>query len=98
MDPKDILRRRDEGTEIMVRVTPNASSSSIEGINPWRECLVVKLSAPPRKGEANEELCRVLSEFLGGTVIITSGGTSRSKTVLTDLPFERVVEKLETIR
>ncbi len=97
VDPEAVLREKEGGTEIMVRVTPNASESSVEGINPWRDCLVVRVSAAPRKGEANEELCRVLSEFLGSDVIITRGHTGRSKTVFVDMVTEQVAERLEAL-
>lgn len=65
-----------------MHVKPRASRDAIEG---EREgALVVRLTAPPVEGEANEALARVLGRALGvapSAVRILSGATGRRKRV-----------------
>ena len=77
---------------IAVRVTPRASSP---GIGEWktgadgREELVIRVSAPPADGEANQAVIRLLAKQLGvpkSSIIIVSGETGRHKRVA--LPLE----------
>jgi len=97
MDPGEIVRRGKEGIEVDVAVSPNASRSGVEGIDPWRKRLVVKVRAMPRDGKANGEMCEVLSEFFSSKVTLIRGQTNRSKTVLVPLDQERVISILEEI-
>jgi uncharacterized protein len=66
-----------------VHVKPRASSNAIEGES--QGALIVRLTAPPVEGEANEALARVLGRALGvapSSLRILSGATGRRKRVL----------------
>src|SRR5690606_33675605 len=72
----------DEVARLTVKLTPRASR---EGITGERDgALLVRVSAPPVRGAANDALVRLLAKALRvpkGTVRITSGATSRMKVV-----------------
>jgi uncharacterized protein (TIGR00251 family) len=76
------LRDTGEGVTLRVRVQPRASKDALGG---EREgALVVRLSAPPVEGAANEALARFLGKALGiapSAVRILKGLTSRQKLV-----------------
>lgn len=67
-------------TQIIVKVTPNASQNQIVG---WEgETLKVRIRGVPEKGRVNEELVDFLSEEFGvpkSAIEIASGHTSRLK-------------------
>jgi len=69
-------------TRLVVRLTPRASRDAIVG---EREgTLLVRVTAPPVDGAANEALIRLLAKQLHlakGSVRIVSGETSRTKSV-----------------
>jgi uncharacterized protein (TIGR00251 family) len=70
------------GLVIPVRVTPRASRPGIAG---WRDkVLLVRLSAPPVGGAANDELVEVIAKALDlpkRAVTIVSGERGRQKRV-----------------
>jgi uncharacterized protein (TIGR00251 family) len=76
------LRETAEGLVLRVRAQPRASRDALVG---EREgALVVRLTAPPVGGAANEALARLLARALGvppSAVRILSGATSRQKRV-----------------
>jgi len=76
------LRDTDGGITLRVRVQPRASRAGLAG---EREgALVVRLTAPPVEGAANEALSRFLGRMLGvapSAVRVLSGGTGRNKVV-----------------
>lgn len=67
---------------LRVKVTPKASRSEVVG---WENgVLKVRLNALPEKGEANEELIRVLSKefkIAKSLITIVRGHSSREKIV-----------------
>jgi len=67
---------------LAIRLTPRANRDAIVG---EREgTLLVRVTAPPVDGAANEALIRLLAKQLHlakGSVRIVSGGTSRTKSV-----------------
>lgn len=67
---------------ITVKVIPKSSKSEVIG---WEnDQLKVRLKAVPEKGEANEELIRVLAEYFDipkSQITIIRGHKSRIKTV-----------------
>lgn len=70
---------------VSVRVIPRASKSAVAGMR--GEALVVRLSAPPVDGAANEALVVFLAKTFGRPrrdVSIVSGHTSRDKRVSID--------------
>jgi uncharacterized protein len=76
------LRDADGGITVRVRVQPRASRDALSG---EREgALVVRLTAPPVEGAANEALARFLGKALGvspSAVRVVSGTTGRNKLV-----------------
>jgi uncharacterized protein len=76
------LRETDAGLVLRVRVQPRASRNALGG---EREgALVVRLTAPPVEGAANEALARFLGKALGvapSAVRVVSGATGRNKVV-----------------
>ncbi|MBI4266708.1 MAG: YggU family protein [Acidobacteria bacterium] len=71
-----------DGVMIDVRVIPRASKSCIAGTRD--DALVVRLTAPPVEGAANEALVEVLAKTLGvpkRAVTIASGEHTRHKRV-----------------
>jgi uncharacterized protein (TIGR00251 family) len=70
---------------LAIRLTPRASREEIAGERDG--VLLVRVTAPPVDGAANEALVRLLSKRLRvakGAVRIVSGDTSRTKTVEVD--------------
>jgi uncharacterized protein (TIGR00251 family) len=76
------LRTTGDGLTLRVRVKPRASKDALSG---EREgALVVRLTAPPVEGAANEALARFLGKMLGiapSAVRILKGLTGRQKLV-----------------
>ena len=76
------LRDTGEGVTLRVRVQPRASRDALGGERDG--ALVVRLSAPPVEGAANEALARFLGRTLGiapSAVQIVKGTTGRLKLV-----------------
>ncbi len=74
-----------DGVSFAVRVSPRASRSAVTGEHDG--ALKVSLAAPPVDGEANAELCALLSKLLGvpkRAVRITHGERGKSKVVHVD--------------
>jgi hypothetical protein len=70
---------------LAIRLSPRASREEIAGERDG--VLLVRVTAPPVDGAANEALVRLLSKRLRvakGAVRIVSGDTSRTKTVEVD--------------
>ena len=76
------LRESDAGLTLRVRVQPRASRDALSG---EREgALVVRLTAPPVEGAANEALVRFLGKALGvapSAVRVVGGAAGRNKVV-----------------
>ena len=76
------IRTTEAGLTLRVRVQPRASRDALSG---EREgALVVRLTAPPVEGAANEALARFLGKALGvapSAVRVVSGAASRNKVV-----------------
>jgi uncharacterized protein (TIGR00251 family) len=76
------LRDADGGVTLRVRVQPRASRDGLSGERDG--ALVVRLTAPPGEGAANEALSRFLGKALGvapSAVRVVSGATGRNKVV-----------------
>jgi uncharacterized protein (TIGR00251 family) len=80
-----VIRESAAGVEIDVRVIPRAGRSGVAGERDGR--LLVRLSAPPVEGAANQALVELLATLLGRPkrcVRIVSGEKSRAKRVAID--------------
>lgn len=74
--------RSGKGFTIEVRVRPRSSRLALEGVEGG--ALIVRLTAPPARGQANEQLITLLSKKLGvgkSRVRIIRGLASRTKVV-----------------
>ena len=85
-----------QGSLLRLYIQPGARSSGIVGIHDGR--LKLKVSAPPRDGEANEEIISFLSKISGVAkkdVEILRGESGRSKDVFLNLPPEKLLTLLK---
>ncbi len=76
------IRTTDAGLTLRVRVQPRASRDAVSGERDG--ALVVRLTAPPVEGAANEALARFLGKALGvarSAVRVVSGARGRNKVV-----------------
>ena len=91
-----MIRATTTGVTLDVRVIPRAAKSSIAGTRDG--ALLVRLSAPPVEGAANEELIEVLAKAAAvpkRAITIVSGERSRSKRVaITGITVDDVRRKL----
>lgn len=82
--------------EISVRVHPNAARNEVVGVTDgiWQ----VRVSAPPVKGKANQELITFLSRLLGvgkSRIGIIRGHTTRNKVIaISGLSQEDIMKRL----
>jgi hypothetical protein len=86
-----------EKSKIAAHIQPNASQNEVAGFKGG--VLQVRISAPPVKGKANQELIKFLSNVLGvnkSNLTIQKGITGRKKMVaITGLGQEQVTRLLE---
>jgi uncharacterized protein YggU (UPF0235/DUF167 family) len=88
---------RVQGADLLLRlrVRPRAAPEGFGGVRDGR--LLVRVSAAPVDGAANERLMRILSRELAtplATLILTRGVTSRDKDVLVRAGAGRLAELL----
>jgi uncharacterized protein (TIGR00251 family) len=77
-----VIREIADGIEILVRVIPRAKRTELAGERDGH--LLIRLSAPPVDGAANDALIEFLSRSLNWprrAIHIVSGHTSRTKRV-----------------
>ena len=80
-------RRRGDGIEICVRLTPKSAQDAIDGVLAAADGslhLKARVRAVPEKGKANDALERLIAGYFGvpaGSVKVVAGRTSRLKTV-----------------
>lgn len=80
-------RRRDDGIELFVRLTPKAARDALEGVEQTADGhshLKARVRAVPEKGAANAALARLVAKSLrvpAGSVEVVAGGTARLKTL-----------------
>lgn len=73
-------------TTLRVRVTPRSGRNEVAGVRD-DGVLLVRVTAPPQDGKANDALCKLLAKELGvpkSAVSVTRGQASRDKTVTVD--------------
>jgi uncharacterized protein len=81
-DPADAIEDTPGRCLIQLKVIPRAPQTMIDGMRGG--ALLVKLSAPPVEGEANESLLRFFAHICDvprRAVSLTSGGKSRHKVI-----------------
>jgi len=83
----EYLRRRADGIDLFVRLTPKSAHDMLEGVETaadGRSYLKARVRAVPEKGAANAALERLVAGALGvaaSNVSVSAGGTSRLKTL-----------------
>ncbi|UCC41249.1 MAG: YggU family protein [Candidatus Aminicenantes bacterium] len=102
LDPELLSKciiEQDDGILINIEVKPGASTTGIEGIDEWRDCINVKLKAKAEKGKANKELIQLFSSMLAlptSTIVIVGGKKSRRKNIkIFGLKAEEVARRLK---
>lgn len=81
------IRMREDGIDLVVRLTPKSSVDALEGVAETADGnvhLKARVRAVPEKGAANAALEKLLAKALGvpaSTVKVVAGGTARLKTV-----------------
>lgn len=81
MNISDVSREKDGCLELDVSVSPRSNRSGPEGFDEWRKRLIIRVRAPPLDGRANREVEETVSDMCGFPAKVTSGQTSRQKTV-----------------
>ncbi|HEU4979166.1 MAG TPA: DUF167 domain-containing protein [Solirubrobacteraceae bacterium] len=83
---------------LRVRVTPRAARDELAGVRDG--VVLVRVTAPPADGRANEAVCRLLARSLGvppSRVSVVRGHSAREKTLEADVPDEAAARRaLET--
>jgi uncharacterized protein (TIGR00251 family) len=88
---------------LAVRLTPKAGRDAIEGIarlSDGRSVLKVCVRAPPREGEANAALMKIIAKALGipaRDIQLTSGEASRIKRLLITGSADALAATLQAI-
>ncbi|RWK37981.1 DUF167 family protein [Mesorhizobium sp.] len=81
------FRMRNDGVDLLVRLTPKAAVDRLEGIEisaDGRSHLKARVRAVPENGAANQALERLVAKALGvprSAVSVVAGGTARLKTL-----------------
>ena len=81
MKVSDVCRVRDGCVEVDVSVSPRSNRSGPDGFDEWRRRMNVRVKAPPLDGRANKEVSELFRTITGCRSEVTSGQTSRQKTV-----------------
>ena len=89
------VRRVGERLVFTIRVTPRSSENAIAGERDG--VLLVRVTAPPVEGKANDAVVELLAKALGtppGTVRVIRGGSARTKRVSVPRGAEASLVKL----
>lgn len=81
MDFSEAVRRTPNGAEAELLVSPGSDRSALEGVDPWRKRIIVRVRAKPTEGKANREVEELISGITGCRAEVVRGHTSRQKTV-----------------
>ena len=96
---ESFIRQVADGVVLNVKITPNASKSSIEGVLGDR--MKIKIAAKPEDGKANKEVIEFLAKTLcvkKSDVEIVKGITSREKSVLVKTEKSLVIGLLSSLQ
>lgn len=82
---KDAVRISREGVILDLEITAGAKETAIQGYNPWRRRIEVRIAQRAQKGKANGELISFLSKLFNissKNIEIVSGMASSKKSVM----------------
>lgn len=92
---EEVLKEKEGGALLRVKVKPDSQSFEIGDVNPWRKHLEVRVGSKPKGGEANRELLDELGSILEAEVSIVSGRRSEEKRLFVEgVAPERVAQEL----
>jgi len=89
------VRRDGERVIFTIRVTPRASANAVGGVRGG--ALVVRVTAPPVEGRANDAVVAVIAQALGvprSRVRVEAGAAARTKRVSAPREAEAVLQRL----
>ncbi len=89
------VRRAGERVSFTIRVTPRASANAVAGERDG--VLLVRVTAPPVEGKANDAVVALLAKALGtprARVRIVAGGGARTKRVSVPMEAEAALQRL----
>ena len=89
------VRRGGERLSFTIRVTPRASANAVAGERDG--VLLVRVTAPPVEGKANDAVVALLAKALGtpqGAVQVVRGATSRTKRISVPREVEAALRQL----
>ena len=89
------VRRDGERLVFTIRVTPRASANAVAGER--NGVLLVRVTAPPADGKANDAVVALLAKTLGtprGAVQVVRGASSRTKRVSVPRDAEAALDRL----
>jgi len=81
---KDAVRQVEDGVIIDLDISAGAKETAVQGYNPWRKRIEMRLSERAQKGKANAELISFLSLLFNvhsRNIQIISGSTNSKKSV-----------------
>ncbi len=82
---KDAVRQTQDGVILDLEISPGARKTSVQGYNPWRRRIEIRLSQRAQKGKANDQLISFFSGLFNvnsRNVQIIIGLTSSKKSVI----------------
>ena len=82
---KDAIKVAREGVILDLEITAGAKETTIQGYNPWRKRIEVRIAQRAQKGKANGELISFLSKLFNTSsknIEIVSGLASSKKSVM----------------
>lgn len=81
---KDAVRQVEDGVILELDISAGAKETAVQGYNPWRKRIEMRLSERAQKGKANAELISFLSQLFNvhsRNIQIISGSTNSKKSV-----------------
>ncbi len=81
---KDAIKETLDGIILDLEISPGAREIAVQGYNPWRRRIEIRLSERAEKGRANDQLISFLSGLFkvnSRNIQITAGLTSSKKSV-----------------
>ncbi len=81
---KEALKEVEDGVIIELEISAGAKETAIQGYNPWRTRIEVRVSEKAQKGKANEALISYFSDMFhvsSRNVQIITGMTNSKKTI-----------------
>lgn len=92
-----VIEETRDGIYLTLRINANQKESKIEKIDPWRNALMVAISALPVSGKANIELLRLFEKIFPeakGRIIIVKGQRASLKKIFVPVSTRAAIDRL----